>query len=246
MSDIKAEPKADATPTAEVVLELRHVTFSGRSTDSLRLMDADLSVHAGELVMLQIDRSDKARDTVSMLQGLQPINHGEVIFKNQDWLGEDYSRHFQMRSQIGRVFEEHGWIQNMTVYENVIMASLHHGQTQSTIEQRLKHWAKHFELPLISRERPAFVESSVLQLHQWIRALIHHPSLILLEHPMQSVAAHMRSKLIGAINQLRDAGAAVIWFTSNPNDLSTAITGPVFRMTISGGQFEMCGGDISE
>jgi len=235
MSKSMAKGKSQAKPKP-VVLELRNVTFSSGVTNSVRLRNASLVVREGDLVMLRMNRSQNCRDVASMFQGLRRPTEGDVLFQNQDCRGQDFDRHFRMRSRIGRVFEDHAWIQNFNVLENVTLASRHHHIADASINQRVRSWAERFNVPTVSHSRPHFVDASVLQAYQWIRALIGEPALLILERPMKSVLTDQLSKLIGAINDVRKNGTAVIWFTSNPSDLSDEMASPRIDYKLSKGK----------
>lgn len=237
-----AEPKqkkAEPLPKP-VVLELRDVTFSSHTTNSIRLRDASLTVREGDLVAIRLTRSQKCRDVSSMLQGLGRPRSGEVLFQNADWKGDDFDRHFQMRSRIGRVFEDQGWIQNFNVLENVTLASRHHqpSATKKSVQEQVASWAERFNVFAMPFSRPSFVDPATLQVYQWIRALVGKPKLLILERPMNSVANSLLPKLVEVINEVRKQGTAVLWFTSDVRDLSDRLETPRIDYRLVDGQFQ--------
>jgi ABC-type ATPase involved in cell division len=203
---------AIAKPAPPMVLELRQVTFHSRSEGGVRLRRAELQLRAGELVMVQLEPATRTREITSMIQGLSRPVEGKVLFCGEDWLGQDHDRHFAMRSRIGRVFDGQAWIENLNVDENVTLACRHHGQSISSIQEQIDYWLHELGIENLSRGRPAFVGPSSLQIHQWIRAFLGTPKLILLERPMQFLSAAWLPKLIRAIDQLRARGTAIVWF----------------------------------
>ena len=152
-----------------LVLEFEQVSFRGRQENGLRLRRANLQLSAGELAVIRLDAATRTREAASMIQGLTLPAEGNVRFCGEDWRGQDYRRHFRMRSRLGRVFEGQAWIENLNVDENVTLASRHHGMSAESIQQSVKYWVSRLGLHGLTRKRPAFVEPSVLQLHQWIR-----------------------------------------------------------------------------
>ncbi len=183
-------------------------------------------VREGDLVMFRMTRAQKCRDLVSMLQGLHHPSKGEVLFQSADWKGDDYDRHFQMRSRIGRVFEDQGWIQSFNIVDNVTLASRHHRPSESGIRQQVATWAERFKVSAAPYRRPSFIDPAVLQVYQWIRALIGQPALLILERPMNAVPITRLPKLVEVINEVRKQGVAVLWFTSNATDLSDDLESP--------------------
>jgi len=238
MSKLTSKPKTETKSKPKpIVLELRNVTFRSGVVNSIQLRNASLVVREGDLVMFRMNRSQNCRDLASALQGLQQPIQGEVLFQNQDWQGKDFDRHYRMRSRIGRVFDNHAWIQNFNVLENVTLASRHHHISDASINEKVGTWAKRFNVPFISHSRPPFVDAPVLQTYQWIRALIGKPALLILERPMNSVLIGQLPKLVEAINDARKNGAAVIWFTSNVGDWSDQMDSPRVDYKLSEGNF---------
>lgn len=213
MPVVQTEIEEPVAPPKAVVLELRDFTFHGSSANAVRFTDINLVVREGELIVIQVDPTFKSREFVSVIQGLKPANQGKALFQDCDWKGNDHDRHFRMRSRIGRVFEGHAWVANLNVAENVMLPGLHHG---ISIGEDAERWVKRFGLKQLSNKRPAFVEPSQLQIHQWIRAFLGKPSLLILEQPMQYVAATMFPVLAEAIDEVRRSGCAVLWITNNP------------------------------
>ncbi len=237
--------KKEAKPKP-VVLEIRNVYFASGTTNAVGLREANLTVREGDLVMLRMTRSQKCRDVVSMLQGLHHPSEGEVLFQNADWKGEDFDRHFQMRSRIGRVFEDQGWIQNFNILDNVTLASRHHRPSDSKIRQQVSSWAERFNVSAAPFSRPSFVDPAALQVYQWIRALIGKPALLILERPMNSVSITRLPKLIEVINEVRKQGAAVLWFTSNARDLSDDLDSPRVDYRLIDGELQRVKGETND
>ena len=228
-------PESVTPASKQVVLELCNVTFRGNPINALHLSGVDLVLHQGEMILLQLDRGQRSREVASMLQGLHHPLSGEVRFQNCDWRGSHYDRHFQMRSRIGRVFDGPAWIQNLNLRDNVTSARSHHGDSWESIQTQYLAWIRHFQVTDASGERPSFVEPAVLQVYQWIRALLGRPSLLILERPMQSVAPTAIESLVDAVNELRRDGTAVLWLTSNPADYHDRLIRPITSMRLRNG-----------
>ncbi|TWU41123.1 P-loop NTPase family protein [Novipirellula artificiosorum] len=238
-------PTKTTTTEKPEVLTLRDVTFAGSTDSSVQLAAANLVIREGELAIVRLDRFQKTRDTVSMMQGLSSPLRGEVLFHNKDWRGQDFERHFRMRSKIGRVFDDHAWIQNLNVGKNVTLASEHHALATATIFDEVHAWRKRFGVKDVLRQRPAFVDESILQVYQWIRALILKPKLMILERPMQSVSMKLLPKFTDAVNGLRRSGTGVLWFTANPADDAARHDAPQVSYKIESGKFVPIAGGIA-
>ena len=202
--------------TGKPVLELRGVSYRGKSEHSINLSHFDITLNCGQLLMIRTERSQRTRDFASLLQGLEAPSSGEIRFQSHRWDSYDFDREFDLRGRIGRVFDGQAWIENLNVAENVTLKLRHHRVTSDRIEAEVNRWVMHLEMTELSRQRPAFLEPSVLQMHQWIRAFAGSPSLLILERPMHLVPKSRLPLLLSAVNQLRREGAAVVWLSSAP------------------------------
>ncbi|TWU56707.1 nickel transporter ATP-binding protein NikE [Rubripirellula tenax] len=211
------------------VLELRSVTLSGKTERTGGLLDVSLLLREGEMAMIHMERSQSSRAAASMIQGLTKPYRGDVLFQDSDWQGNDFSRHFRMRSRIGRVFDGQAWIANLNINDNLTLAGEHHGRDHKSMHHEIALWSKQFSVDPASRERPAFVEPSRLQIFQWVRALSCHPSLLILERPMRSVATTWLPALVRAVEKLRRRGTAVVWFAGSAAEASDDLSKPVLH-----------------
>ena len=220
-----------------IVLSLRDLTFGHHRSTLVWLENANLTIHEGDLLMLQIDRSQHADLFSTVLLGLQSPDSGNVTFLSQAWTDSDYDRHFYMRSRIGRIFDENGWIQSLNVLENVTLSSRHHGLTISEANERARKLAMRFGLKQVAAERPAFVETAILQIHQWIRVFMTPPSLLILERPLKAISTKLQSTLTEMLDDARAAGTAVLWMTSDRDDLAIPFRTSIRKRVIQNGRF---------
>ncbi len=209
------QPESGQPPQRRRVLELRDVTFGSRPDTSLCVRNQSLSVHSGDLVLIRATASQNTRPFTSMMQGLVPPTQGSVLFSGRDWARQHARTQFRMRSRIGRVFDQQAWVANLNVRENLLLAKQHFRADLNAIEEELKFWAKWFQLDGVSRIRPASLENSLLQIHQWIRAFLGGPTLLLLERPMRFVSANRFPNFLESIQYLQERGTAVIWIAGN-------------------------------
>jgi len=213
-----AEPDvavAHADATGRRILELQRVTFGDNPETALCLRDVNVTVRAGDLVMIRTNASQSVRRFASMLQGLQEPRKGRVLFDGKDWAEQEVENQFSMRSHIGRVFDGQGWVANLTVKENLYLAKLHHGADIKRIKQDVQFWMQWFQMGKLTRKRPSFVEASHLQVYQWIRAFLGKPSLLILERPMRKVASKVFQQFLAAVSEMRRRGTAVVWIAGN-------------------------------
>lgn len=213
--------------TSQSILSLNDVSCRDTSFEAVKLRGVSLEVRQGELVMIHLGRRQNPRAFSSLIQGLSFPLTGEILFQQQHWNDANVERHFRMRSRIGRVFDGRAWINNLNVTENVTLRAKHHAFPAAKLQQQIDYWSQRLQVPTLSRERPAFVESSRLQRYQWLRAVIGDPTLIILERPMRTLDSEMIQPLVSCTNELRKQGAAVIWFTGSDYEMTQEFSGHV-------------------
>ncbi|WP_417738922.1 ATP-binding cassette domain-containing protein [Rosistilla oblonga] len=202
---------AEADPRREILV-LEDLSFRDLTRQSVTLRDANLTIFENDLVTLTLPPSMESRAFTSMLLGLRMPQQGRVLFDGNEWTGEDYALHDRMRSQIGRVFDGKAWVENMNIYENVVLPHQHHNhRTVKELDREIQYWSRRFEIESMKNQRPAFVGKTFLRICEWIRALIGSPRLLLLEHPMRSVPRARFPALLQAVVSATEAGAAALW-----------------------------------
>ena len=228
----------DARLENPVVLQLQGVTLRPAFESGLVLQEVDLELNAGELLTIQVDAATRTRSFASMIQGILHPESGSVRFLEQDWQGSDYQRHFWQRSLIGRVFEGQAWIENLNVDENVTLAARHHGVQLSDIAFSLQHWCDQFGVDKLATRRPAFVAPATLQIHQWIRAFLGNPKLVILETPLQYLAQNWVKVFLAAVNELLNRGTAVLWLDSRMDFPFCDVVGQCRHLRVDGAKLK--------
>ena len=219
------------------VLELQNVTFGARTETSLCLRDTSFELRAAEMMTIRTHPSQSTRRFASMLQGLVPPDRGVVLFGGRDWAKQHMQTQFRMRAKTGRVFENQGWIANLNVRENLLLAKQHHAANLEEIESQLGFWCDWFKLGKITRMRSSSVESSQLKIYQWIRAFLGPPTLLILERPMRAVSSKLLEGFLGSITHIRSLGTAIIWIDGDTIKQSQGVLPPDITLDLRPGAY---------
>jgi ribose transport system ATP-binding protein len=165
-----------------------------------------------------MDRQRDPRALVALFLGLQSPESGTIKYSGKDWFDTNYDMQFQMRSQIGRVYSSQGWVQNLSVGENIRIGPLHQGVRLSEVEQSIANWISRLggsstsTVERAMNRRPAVVSNTILQVCQLIRAFAIEPKLLILESPTNYLTRELKDRLYEAISELCSRGSSVIWF----------------------------------
>jgi phospholipid/cholesterol/gamma-HCH transport system ATP-binding protein len=181
------------------------------------LWNISFELNSGDLLLVRIERENERLPLADAAQGLVPATQGSVRFRGEDWQGMSADHAAAQRGKIGRLFEDEGWISDLDVDQNIMLAQRHHTQRseEEILEEALK-FARMFGLPGLPRGRPGKVRRWDLRKAACIRAFLGQPTLIILEQPVRGVYADFMAPLVNAVQSARRHGAAVLWTVTDP------------------------------
>ncbi len=196
-----------------------------------------LGLNAGDLVLIDATDGDRVAAFADAAVGLTPPMTGRVRFLGRDWSELDADSSNAMRGRIGRLVGHGGWIDYLSVSENILLGQLHHTNRRETLlMDDAARVSRRFGLPGIPLARPSDLDEGDLQRAGLVRAFIGRPQLILLERPTQFVYPEIMEPLINAIRAARDRGAAVLWLTLDPHVWRDASVPATRRYRLIGGE----------
>ncbi|MHB8522047.1 MAG: ATP-binding cassette domain-containing protein [Limisphaerales bacterium] len=196
------------------ILNFNDVTIATGAHYETGLCDISLALDPGDLLLVRIERENERLPLADAAEGLAPPTEGSVTFLGEDWQRMSADQAAAQRGKVGRVFEDEGWISNLTVDENIVLSQRHHTQRseEDILDEALK-LARLFGLPGLPAGRPADVRRPDLRKAACIRAFLGQPALIILERPSRGDPA---TPLENAVRAARQRGAAVLWTTGDP------------------------------
>lgn len=208
--------ESNETAKRTPVVEMRDVTLREFGRGS-RLRRVDFELFAGELAFVLRPTGPTKQLLAGGALGLVEPRRGEVRFNDIKWATASKHTQREMRSKIGRVFDHSGWLQNLSVIDNILLAQRHHtDRSEHELFAHAKSLVNDLALPFPDR-RPAFVDDWKLRLYQWVRALICQPLLLIAERPFAGVPKEYRERVFAVEKRFRERGGATIWVTDNRN-----------------------------
>jgi phospholipid/cholesterol/gamma-HCH transport system ATP-binding protein len=223
--------------TSSSILKLGNVTVPASPHYEVGLWDISLELKPGDLFLVRIERENERLPLADAAEGLVNATEGAVLFRGEDWRGMSCDRAAAQRGKIGRLFEDEGWISDLDVDQNIMLAQRYHLQRseKQILEEALK-FARMFGLPGLPRGRPGKMRRWDLRKAACIRAFLGQPVLILLEQPVRGVYADFMAPLINAVQSARRYGAAVLWTVTDPQIWNNADIHPTLRGKMFGAE----------
>ena len=211
-------------------LELHNVTKSYGSVDVIR--DVNLSVDAGEFIVL-VGPSGCGKSTLlRCIAGLDPISSGRL---SRD--GVDITRSTPVERGVAMVFQSYALYPHMSVAENIGFGMKIGGAGKAEIGARVIEIAKLLKLtPLLDR-KPKALSGGQRQRVAIGRALARSPRLFLFDEPLSNLDAALRGEMRVEIAKLHASlGSTMIYVTHDQ----------VEGMTLAGRMVIMNGGVIEQ
>jgi phospholipid/cholesterol/gamma-HCH transport system ATP-binding protein len=204
------------TNEAEYILEFCDVASEPGAGLVMGISGASIRVGRGEIALVSVEAHGASVPLFDLAEGLLPPDKGIVKFLGKQWQDLGISQQAGMRGLIGRTFETHGWISNLSVYDNISLSQRHHThRAEAGIRQQAEHLARAAGLEDIPEQRPELVGRRELQKCQWVRAFLGNPALVLLEHPETGVKAEDLARLLAMTEEAVGHGVAVMWLTTD-------------------------------
>lgn len=226
------------------VLEFLDVDLPGSSARPA-LAGIELSLTAGQLVLLECGRGPAAFPLADAALGLTRAARGVVRFEGVDWRERSAVQAAASRHAIGRVYAGTEWVSNLNVDENVILGCCHHtSRPEAQVVDEALALAARFGLDGLSSRRPELVPHDELRACALVRAFLGSPRLLVLERPLRGVNG-LRAPLLEALREARRSGAAVLWLTGDRTLFESDETGADLRYVLEGRALRAVGGDRS-
>lgn len=231
-------------PDPSPILELTGVTVEVDPSYDSAIWNVNLRLMPGELALVRLERGHMRLPLADVAEGLIDPQEGTVRFLNDEWRRLFPSEAARRRGHIGRVFEGFGWISNLDVDENVMLARRHHGgRKTSEWVSEASTLARTFGLPGLPKGRPAHIRAQDLQRAACVRAFLGKPDLIILERPEMGVYPEIMRPLMYTLRTARAGGAAVLWLTSENGVWNDPGVKPTYRYVMSGSRMLHVTGD---
>jgi phospholipid/cholesterol/gamma-HCH transport system ATP-binding protein len=193
------------------------VTISSSADFETGLSDVTFELGRGNLFLLRMERENERLPLADAMQGLVEVTSGSVSFMGEKWNDLPTDVAAAQRGRIGRLFDDEGWISDLDVEENILLAQLHHTKrSEAEIIEEALGWACIFGLPGLPRGRADKVRRWDLRKAACIRAFLGEPKLIIIEQPVRGLYADLIAPLLIAVQSARRRGAAALWMLTDP------------------------------
>ena len=192
------------------------------------LQDIDLSVQAGEVVVV-VGPSGSGKSTLCRtINRLETIDSGSIRLEGQPLPaeGRDLAR---LRSDIGMVFQQFNLFAHMSVLDNVTLGPIRvRGQSRQEAERRARELLARVGVENQAPKMPAQLSGGQQQRVAIARALAMSPKLMLFDEPTSALDPEMISEVLDVMRDLAGGGMTMIVITHEMGFARSAANRVVF------------------
>lgn len=189
----------------------------------------DLSVGAGEWVVLMGDSGSGKSTFLNLLAGIDTIDSGTMFFGEIPWhaQGDDARTRFR-RHHMGFVFQFYNLFPTLTVLENIALPQKLAGNTPRDQKCRPQDLIASIGLSGKEKKYPAELSGGEQQRVAIARALVHRPRLLLADEPTGSLDHQTGQIVLNLLTSLRADFSPTILMTTHSREVAQSADRIVF------------------
>ncbi|WP_414052076.1 ABC transporter ATP-binding protein [Macrococcus animalis] len=166
--------------------------------------DVNISVPAGEMLGFLGGNGAGKTTTFRMILGLLSKSNGKITYNGKPI---DYS----VTDSIGYLPEERGLNPKLKVSEQIQYLAQLKGMKKKDIDKALDYWLNRFEVPENKNKKIEDLSKGNQQKIQLIGAIIHNPSLLILDEPFSGLDPVNVELLKSAVQEINEKGATIVF-----------------------------------
>lgn len=182
-----------------------------RFEDFTAVNDINLNVAAGQVLALLGPNGAGKTTTVRMLTSILRPTSGKAIVAGYDVVTQAR----QVRASVGVLTEHHGLYGRMNAIEYLEFYRQLYGVDRKVANQRIDELLERFGLSSARKKRLGEYSKGMRQKLALVRALLHHPPVLLLDEPTSAMDPESARVVRDAILTLRSQDVTIVLCTHN-------------------------------
>lgn len=174
--------------------------------DNIAVNDLNINIPEGEIFGLLGGNGAGKTTTFRMILGLLTPTSGTVTYQGK-------KINYSVTDNIGYLPEERGLHPKLKVREQIQYLGKLKGLSSKQVDEQLDYWLEKFEVPENKDKKIEKLSKGNQQKIQVIAAIIHNPSLIILDEPFSGLDPINVEILKRSVIELKNNGATIIFST---------------------------------
>jgi polar amino acid transport system ATP-binding protein len=177
------------------------------------LVDVDLSVAAGEVVVVCGPSGSGKSTLIRCVNRLEPTQKGEIIVHGQSITAADVNL-VKLRTEVGMVFQSFNLFPHMTVLQNIMLAPRKvKGLAAPEAEKIARVLLERVRIPDRADYYPANLSGGQQQRVAIARALAMQPRIMLFDEPTSALDPEMINEVLDVMTDLAKEGMTMMVVT---------------------------------
>jgi putative ABC transport system ATP-binding protein len=204
--------------TPVIVAEKLNHSFGKGSLQKPVLMDIDLEIYPGEIVILTGPSGSGKTTLLSLMGGLRSVQEGSLKVLDQELCKASKKQLVQVRSRIGYIFQAHNLLECLTAQQNVGMSLRLHREL-SLVERTNRSVAMLHAVGLGHRMNyyPDDLSGGQKQRVAIARALVSQPRLVLADEPTAALDSKSGRDVVEIMQRLAKEQKCTILLVTHDN-----------------------------
>lgn len=171
------------------------------------LMNADFEFPKNQVSWIQSEEGEGKSTLLQILSALQLPQAGSYYLNDVDVKEMTFEEFLPYRLKIGYSFDYGGLISNQTLRDNLLLPLKYHKLLPvDQAEKRVDDLLARFDMKQFADERPAHVPGRLRKLTCLLRAVIHHPDLLVMDDPYVGLGVETAENFMRLVQEYREGG----------------------------------------
>lgn len=194
------------------MIEIRDLAFAYRKGENI-FDGFSIDIPTKEISVIMGPNGCGKTTLLKLIAGILKPQRGRILIDGED------PEVYRVRGLISLVFQDHGLLPWMRVWDNVALPLRIRGLGRSVIEERVRSSLERVGMLWSSQRYPGTLSGGEKQRVALARALAAGASLLLLDEPLASVDPEARDDLISLIKSIwYEERQTIVVVTHNPED----------------------------
>ncbi len=188
------------------------------------LFDIDLTLNAGEVIILKGPSGSGKTTLLTLMGGLRSPQSGSLRVFGEELVGAKKNKLVQTRRNIGYIFQANNLLASLTAKQNVQMSlELHDNIKPAEVAQRAIALLESVGLGEHINYYPQNLSGGQKQRVAIARALVSHPKIVLADEPTAALDSKSGRDVVELMQQLaREQGCTILIVTHDNRILDVA------------------------